>query len=96
VSLPAVEANAAKVWEGADTAVVTRPDSKKGEQLVLYTTAKGARASDFAAWARANGVAELAMPREVRIVDSLPVLGTGKVDYVTIERMAREEKVEAA
>lgn len=91
VSLPAVEANAGKVWEGADNAVVTRPDMKKGEQLVLFTTAKVAKVSDFQSWARSNGVAELAVPREVRIVEALPVLGTGKIDYVTIERTARGE-----
>jgi len=96
VSLPAVEANAALVWQGADSAVVTRPDPKKGEQLVLFTTAHGARASDFATWARANGVAELAVPREIRIVEALPVLGTGKTDYVSIEAMARDGEAVAA
>jgi len=96
VSLPSVEANAAKVWVGADSAVVTRPDAKKGEQLVLFTTAKGAKASDFSAWARLNGVAELAMPKEVRVVDALPVLGTGKTDYVSIEAMARGTQAVAA
>jgi acyl-[acyl-carrier-protein]-phospholipid O-acyltransferase/long-chain-fatty-acid--[acyl-carrier-protein] ligase len=96
VSLPAVEANASKVWAGADNAVVTRPDARKGEQLVLFTTARGARSADFAAWARANGVAELAVPREIRVVDALPVLGTGKVDYVSIEATARAERTEAA
>ena len=30
------------------------------------------------------------------MVDALPVLGTGKVDYVTIEAMARADRVEAA
>jgi len=96
VSLPAVEANAALVWQGADSAVVTRPDPKKGEQLVLFTTAHGARASDFSTWARANGVAELAVPREIRIVEALPVLGTGKTDYVSIEAMARGGETVAA
>lgn len=92
VSLPAVESNAARVWPEADSAVVTRPDPKKGEQMVLFTTAKGARASDFATWARANGVAELAVPKEVRVIEALPVLGTGKTDYVSIEAMAREQR----
>ena len=95
VSLPAVESNAAKVWQGADSAVVTRPDPKKGEQLVLFTTAKGAKASDFSGWARANGVAELSVPKDIRIVDALPVLGTGKVDYVGIEALARDAGAKA-
>lgn len=77
VSLPAVEGYAAKVWPGAEHAVVTRPDARKGEQLVLFTTATDAAVPALQAWARANGVAELAVPRDVRVVDALPVLGTG-------------------
>lgn len=88
VSLPAVEGYAAAVWPGADHAVVTRADPRKGEQLVLFTTAPDANAAALQTWARGNGVAELAVPRDVRIVDALPVLGTGKLDYVTMTAMA--------
>src|SRR3546814_9505759 len=34
ISLPAVEGYASAVWPDADHAVVTRPDARKGEQLV--------------------------------------------------------------
>ena len=37
---------------------------------------------------RANGVTELMIPRDIRVVDALPVLGTGKIDYVTLGAMA--------
>jgi acyl-[acyl-carrier-protein]-phospholipid O-acyltransferase/long-chain-fatty-acid--[acyl-carrier-protein] ligase len=40
------------------------------------------------AWGRANGVAELAIPRDIRVVEALPVLGTGKLDYVAMGRLA--------
>ncbi len=87
VSLPAVEGYAASVWPGGEHAVVTRADARKGEQLVLFTTQADARLADLQAWARANGVAELAVPRDIRLVEALPVLGTGKVDYVTLGAM---------
>jgi acyl-[acyl-carrier-protein]-phospholipid O-acyltransferase/long-chain-fatty-acid--[acyl-carrier-protein] ligase len=89
VSLPAVEGYAAKVWPDAEHAVVTRPDPKKGEQLVLFTTAPGAEGKALLAWGRANGVTELMLPRDVRVVEALPVLGTGKLDYVTMGEMAQ-------
>ena len=89
VSLPAVEGYAAKVWPGADHAVVTRPDPRKGEQLVLYTTARDAKASDLQSWGKANGITELSLPRDIRTLDALPVLGTGKLDYVTMGEMAK-------
>ena len=28
------------------------------------------------------------IPRDIRVVDALPVLGTGKLDYVTMGEMA--------
>ena len=88
VSLPAVEGYAGAVWPEAMHAVVTRADPRKGEQLVLFTTRKDARAPELQAWARANGVAELAVPRDIRVLDALPVLGTGKTDYVALGALA--------
>jgi acyl-[acyl-carrier-protein]-phospholipid O-acyltransferase/long-chain-fatty-acid--[acyl-carrier-protein] ligase len=89
VSLPAVEGYAAAAWPGAQHAVVTRPDANKGEQLVLFTTAQGAEPRALQDWARANGVTELTIPRDIRVVESLPVLGTGKIDYVTLSERAK-------
>jgi acyl-[acyl-carrier-protein]-phospholipid O-acyltransferase/long-chain-fatty-acid--[acyl-carrier-protein] ligase len=88
VSLPAVEGYAAAVWPGCQHAVVTRPDPKKGEQLVLFTTARDADHKALQEWARGNGVTELMVPRDIRPVEALPVLGTGKIDYVTLGEWA--------
>jgi acyl-[acyl-carrier-protein]-phospholipid O-acyltransferase/long-chain-fatty-acid--[acyl-carrier-protein] ligase len=70
--------------------VVTRPDARKGEQLVLFTNAAGATAAALQAWSRANGIAEYSVPKDVRVVEALPVLGTGKLDYVTLGAMAAQ------
>ncbi len=88
ISLPAVEGYAAAAWPGAEHAVVTRPDARKGEQLVLFTTRKDAKLAELQAWGKANGVPELAIPRDIRMLDALPVLGTGKLDYVSMGQMA--------
>ncbi|HKX79869.1 MAG TPA: acyl-[ACP]--phospholipid O-acyltransferase [Novosphingobium sp.] len=90
VSLPAVEGYAGAVWPGAEHAVVTRPDARKGEQLVLFTTAPDASQKALQEWARANGVTELMIPKDIRVLDALPVLGTGKLDYVTLGAMAED------
>ena len=42
-------------------------------------------------WARKHGVPELSVPRRVVIVDSIPLLATGKTDYVTVQKMAAPE-----
>ena len=89
VSLPAVEGYAAAVWPEAEHAVVTRPDAKKGEQLVLFTTAREASHKALQEWGRGHGVTELMIPRDIRVLDALPVLGTGKLDSMTLGEMAK-------
>lgn len=89
ISLPAVEGLVAGAWPDAAHAVVTRPDPKKGEQLVLFTTTKGASQKTLQDWGRAQGATELMIPRDIRVIEALPVLGTGKVDYVTLAAMVQ-------
>ena len=88
VSMPAAEALAAEVWPGAAHAVVAIPDDRKGEALVLLTTQPGAAAPALLAQARSNGVPEIAVPRVIRTVETLPLLGTGKIDYPTATKLA--------
>ena len=95
VSMPAAEALAHALWPDAAHAVVAVPDGRKGEALVLLTTQPGATSAALLAQARAKGSAEIAVPRTVRVVSALPLLGTGKVDYVTATRLAGEERVAA-
>ena len=90
ISLPAVEGYAAACWPGTVNAVVTRPDPRKGEVLVLFTTSDG-KSADLLTWGKANGIAEISLPRDIRKVEALPVLGTGKTDYVTLSAMALGE-----
>jgi len=90
VPLGAVEEFVSKVWPAAAHAVVAVPDAKRGEQLVLVTDYPGAARAPLAAAARAAGLPELYVPRAVRRVQKLPILGTGKVDYVSVARIASE------
>lgn len=87
ISLPAVEANAARIWPEAEHAVVTRKDPRKGEALVLFTTSRNVDAKTFSTWAKDNGVTELSVPKDIRVIDEIPVLGTGKRDYVKMSVM---------
>ena len=45
---------------------------------------------------RDNGAPELAVPKKIIKVTEIPVLGTGKTDYVAIMRMAEAEGRRAA
>lgn len=92
VSLTAVEGLASAVWPEARHAVVAIPDSRKGEKLVLVTDRKDADVSRLAEWAREHGAPELAVPKKILRVGEVPVLGTGKTDYVAIQQMAELDK----
>ena len=41
-------------------------------------------------WLRNHGVSELAVPRRVIAVDEIPLLGSGKIDYPGVARIAAE------
>ncbi len=95
VSMPAAETLAHEVWPDAANAVVSIPDARKGEALVLLTTAAGASAAPLLARAREKGVAEIAVPRLVQVVDALPLLGSGKVDYTAATQLAQPRQAAA-
>jgi acyl-[acyl-carrier-protein]-phospholipid O-acyltransferase/long-chain-fatty-acid--[acyl-carrier-protein] ligase len=88
VSLTAAEGLAAGVWPDARHAVISMPDAKKGERLVLVTDRLDASVDRLVAHAHTVGAPELAVPRKIVRVPEIPVLGTGKTDYVAIQRMA--------
>lgn len=82
VSLTSVEVLASKTWPDALHAALAIPDERKGEQIVLLTTVANPDRSALLAQAQANGIAEICIPRRIQAVADLPVLGTGKIDYV--------------
>lgn len=91
VSLTAAEDLATAIWPDSRHAVVALPDPKKGERLVLVTDRQGAEFAALTAHAQLIGAPELTVPRKVIIAAEIPVLGTGKTDYVAVQRMAEAD-----
>jgi acyl-[acyl-carrier-protein]-phospholipid O-acyltransferase / long-chain-fatty-acid--[acyl-carrier-protein] ligase len=85
VSLGAVEGYASAIWPDHMHAVVALPDDRKGERLILVTDNKEAERSALVTYARDQGIAEFMVPKTIQTVDALPVLGTGKIDLVSIK-----------
>jgi len=90
VSLSVVEAIAAAVWPQASSVAVSIPDQRKGERIVLLTTQKDADRSAMQRQAKAQGAPELAVPTVVMVVDKVPLLGSGKTDYVAAKAIAED------
>jgi acyl-[acyl-carrier-protein]-phospholipid O-acyltransferase/long-chain-fatty-acid--[acyl-carrier-protein] ligase len=87
ISLAAVETLAAEFWPGALSVVSSIPDAKKGERLVLLTDAPTATRGEFLAFAKSKGAMDMMVPAEI-IIGTVPVLGSGKVDFVAARKMA--------
>jgi acyl-[acyl-carrier-protein]-phospholipid O-acyltransferase/long-chain-fatty-acid--[acyl-carrier-protein] ligase len=90
VPLGAIEDLVARVWPSAMHAVVAIPDAKRGEQLVLITEQADAARAPLASAAREAGLPEIFIPRAIVPVAKVPILGTGKIDYVSAGKMAAE------
>jgi acyl-[acyl-carrier-protein]-phospholipid O-acyltransferase/long-chain-fatty-acid--[acyl-carrier-protein] ligase len=90
ISLSAVESVVLALWPENTHAVVNLPDSRKGERLVLVTDFADAKRDALMAYARSNGIAELSIPRSIVTVSRMPLLGTGKMDYVSITNLAED------
>lgn len=90
VSLAVVENCASAIWPDNMHAAAAIPDPRKGEQIVLLSDSDAANRPDMIAWAQNHGVSELSVPRKVFKVDEIPVLGTGKIDYGSVSKLALE------
>ena len=88
ISLTAVETEINALWPDKTHAVVNIPDEKKGEQLVLFTTEPTVERGTLIGAFKQKGLSELAVPKTIRIVEEIPLMGTGKVDYVKLKEMA--------
>jgi acyl-[acyl-carrier-protein]-phospholipid O-acyltransferase/long-chain-fatty-acid--[acyl-carrier-protein] ligase len=90
VSLAWTERIAGRAYPDALHAAARAPDAQRGERIVLFTTQPDARREGLVAAAHAEGLPEIALPRQIQVVPELPLLGTGKVDHQALQRRAAQ------
>ena len=90
VSLETVEKLAQLAAPEAFHAASTRVDEIKGEALVLFTTCKTLDSIKLSEIARQRCQPTLAIAKDIRYVEALPMLGTGKVDYMQLKEWASQ------
>jgi len=96
VSLTSVESMVQAVYPEGQHAVLSIPDKRKGEQLILVTTQEGADRKDLSAHAAQNGITELSVPKTILTIDKMMVLGSGKTDYAGLQKFVEGKLVKAA
>lgn len=86
ISLTAVEQAVESAWPKSLHAVISVSDDRKGERLVLITTQKSLMREELMTALRERGLSELAIPREIVLRDTIPLLGSGKVDLQQVTK----------
>jgi acyl-[acyl-carrier-protein]-phospholipid O-acyltransferase/long-chain-fatty-acid--[acyl-carrier-protein] ligase len=90
VSLTMVEQQINALWPGHQHAVVSLPDERKGEQIILVTTFADASREAMVAHAKSVQMGEIAIPKKIKVVKTMLLLGSGKVDYLAVKKMLLE------
>jgi acyl-[acyl-carrier-protein]-phospholipid O-acyltransferase / long-chain-fatty-acid--[acyl-carrier-protein] ligase len=92
VSLTAVEQLATNAWPSALHAATSIPDPRKGEMVILLTTQKEATTQQLAA--ASPGVAAISLPRKIMVINNIPVLASGKINYPAVSDLALNLSIE--
>lgn len=81
VSLTLIESIVNPLAPEDDHAVVSIPDKKKGEKVILLTTSVELNRKQILDEVKKRGHSELLTPSVVEVVNEIPLLGSGKIDY---------------
>jgi acyl-[acyl-carrier-protein]-phospholipid O-acyltransferase/long-chain-fatty-acid--[acyl-carrier-protein] ligase len=92
VSLEVVEHIANTAAPEQKNAASTQVDAQRGENIILFTTDKKLKREDLQIVAKNLGLPEIAVARKIIQLEEIPILGTGKTDYVTLKQMAETAK----
>lgn len=81
VPLNAIEQLANQIWPNHNSACISVPDEQKGELLILFTENPKAKLNDFREFARKQDINPLWIPKTLKIIPKIPLLGSGKPNY---------------
>ncbi|MFM1652112.1 AMP-binding protein [Brevibacillus sp. B_LB10_24] len=90
VSLNLVEELAAQCYGHSDFAAIAIQDQRKGERILLYTSDDTAQIGALRAYVAEKQFSPLLLPAAIRVVEKLPLLGSGKTDYVSLKQWAEQ------
>ena len=86
VSLEVVETIATLASPTKRHAATIQANAERGEAITLFTTDKNLDRRRLQAQIKVSGQPEIAVPRKIIHMDALPLLATGKVDYLALSQ----------
>lgn len=86
ISLRLVEEMAQSLYPQSEHAVISIPDKHKSEQLILVTTEQNANRNDFLSCVDRKGLHKFYAPRTIFNIEKIPILGSGKTDYLAVKK----------
>ena len=96
ISLTAVEELAMETWPSFNHAAISIPDERKGEKIILVSDNFDATRKQIQEKARELKYGELYIPRKVILAEEMPLLSTGKTDYVNLTKLVIAEDKEGS
>ncbi len=88
INLQLVEEAATACFSSGAHAAVAAGDGRKGEKIVLFTTNAQAERSILRDYLLQEGHSGLSVPAEIILLEKMPLLGTGKPDYLGLQQQA--------
>jgi acyl-[acyl-carrier-protein]-phospholipid O-acyltransferase/long-chain-fatty-acid--[acyl-carrier-protein] ligase len=87
ISLSQVENVIQSCWPDFQHGLVTMRDDKKGEKIILVTTNPNAERADLIHAINQSGLNNLSLPAVIESMSEIPLLGSGKIDYVRLKSL---------
>ena len=86
VSLDLSEEVASECFGTSNLATLATADPSKGEKIILFMTEEGHSLKTLRAFISSRNLSPLLMPSEITLIENIPLLGSGKTDYVTLQK----------
>lgn len=86
VGLDIIEELANQLWPNYIHACISQPHLQKGECLILVTQKHDADLDEFRHFAKEQGLNPLFIPKIIKIIPQIPLLGSGKPNYIQLAK----------
>jgi acyl-[acyl-carrier-protein]-phospholipid O-acyltransferase/long-chain-fatty-acid--[acyl-carrier-protein] ligase len=86
ISLQLVEELAAECYGDTPLAAISMPDGRKGERILLFVTKESLSLQELKSKINEKGYSPMLLPARLQVINKLPLLGSGKTDYVTLKK----------